>query len=275
MYRPRPFALLAFLLIATLVIGPNAQAEQIKVGGTGAAIGLMKVFSSAYEARYPGTKIEILPSLGSGGGITAVGAGALTIAVSGRPLKPEERAAGLREHLWARTPFVFVTSHPQADTLRSQDILATYDGKRTAWSDGSRIRLVLRPRSDSSTPALEKRFPGIGLALEALRKRKEIPVAATDQDNVELAERVPGSLTVATLSQIKAERPRISVIALDGVVPSTEALRRGTYTFAADIFLIHRGDVSADGKAFFDFLTSADGPEILEGYGAIANAPAH
>ena len=64
----------------------TAQTQEIKIGGTGAALGTMQVLAQAYAKTRPDAKITVLPSMGSGGGIKAVLAGAIQIGVSSRPL---------------------------------------------------------------------------------------------------------------------------------------------------------------------------------------------
>ncbi len=71
-----------------------AQAEEIKIGGTGGALATMQLLGDAYSKNHPETKIIVLPSLGSSGGIKAVLAGAIQVAVSSRPIKDSETSLG-------------------------------------------------------------------------------------------------------------------------------------------------------------------------------------
>ena len=50
----------------------DASAETLKIGGTGAALATMKLLGAAAERSHPGTRVEVLPSLGGAGGIMAV-----------------------------------------------------------------------------------------------------------------------------------------------------------------------------------------------------------
>src|SRR3972149_9421811 len=83
--------LAGWLLAATAV-----QAQQLRRGGTGSALGLLQQvgaeFTNAAEI-----KIDIVPSLGSTGAIRALADGKLDLAVSARPLKSAEAAAGLAQ----------------------------------------------------------------------------------------------------------------------------------------------------------------------------------
>ena len=61
--------------------------------------------------RSPPATVKVLPSLGTGGGLAAVAAGAIDLALAARPLNDAERAKGLQRLAYARTPIAFVT-HP-------------------------------------------------------------------------------------------------------------------------------------------------------------------
>jgi phosphate transport system substrate-binding protein len=82
--------------IAIFFAGKAAAAVEVKIGGTGNALGTMREVAKAYSKRNPGAKITVLPSLGSGGGIKAAADGAIDIAVSSRPLKDDETKVGPR-----------------------------------------------------------------------------------------------------------------------------------------------------------------------------------
>ena len=50
-------------------------AADLTVGGTGADPTTMRVLGDAFEKAHPGTTVNVLPSLGSGGGVKVVLAG--------------------------------------------------------------------------------------------------------------------------------------------------------------------------------------------------------
>lgn len=106
------------LLLALLIFPGVGGAEQaasgvanIRIGGTGAALATLQILGDAFKKTRAPVTIVIVPSLGSGGGIKAVLAGAIDLAaVIGRPLKEAERGQGAIATGYARTPFVFATA---------------------------------------------------------------------------------------------------------------------------------------------------------------------
>ncbi len=105
------------LLLALLIFPGVGGAEQaasgvakIRIGGTGAALATLQIQGDAFKKTRAPVTIVIVPSLGSGGGIKAVLAGAIDLAVIGRPLKQAEPGQGAIATDYARTPFVFATA---------------------------------------------------------------------------------------------------------------------------------------------------------------------
>jgi phosphate transport system substrate-binding protein len=257
-------------LIAAMLLsaGEVATANTLRMGGIGAATMLLPDLFEAFEGS--GTvKLKVIPSLGSSGGLRALTDGVLDVAVSGRLLTEQERAAGLRTVLSIRTPFVLVTSHPQPNGLRSSEIADIFKSPRPTWGDGSSIRLILRPRSDSDTAALGGMFPGMAAAIETARLRPDIPIAATDQDNADLAERVRSSLSTSTLTQIIAERRALRVVAIDGIEPSLEALENGSYPYAKTLDFIISPRTSPHAETFIAFLRSSTGQAAMRSKGSV------
>ena len=228
--RPSYFIAATAVMLALLTAN-SAGAQTVRIGGTGAATALIQSLDTAF-AEISEDRVHVNPSLGTSGAIRAVSAGALDIAVSGRPPNPQEEAAGLVVLAILKTPFGFVSSRRSPPGLGKNDIAALFDARRKTWPDGFPLRIVMRPRSESDTALIGALFPGAGAAIERARTRTEIPIAATDQDNADLAERLTGSLIGATLTQIKLEKRKLSFVDIDEVKPSLENLESGAYPYA-------------------------------------------
>jgi phosphate transport system substrate-binding protein len=248
-------AIMAFALNA-------ARADVLRIGGTGAATEMLKRLGAAFAAGDE-VKVEVIPSLGTSGAIHALSDGALDIAVAGRPLRPEESALGLAARFAVRTPFGLVTSRRNPAGLKSGDIAAIFASGSARWEDGTPVRIILRPKGDADAPLLGSLFPGMNAAIEQARKRADVPVAATDQDNAETAERVPGSLTGAALTQVRLERRQLQFVAIDGVAVSLEALERGIYPHAKTMYFVTASAPQPAAARFIAFLASPDGERLL------------
>lgn len=93
----------ALLLFAVASVTP-AQADTIKIGGTGAAMATMSVLAQEFRKANPDADIVVLPAIGSGGAIKGVQSGVVDVGISARSLKDSERGKGAEEAEFARTP---------------------------------------------------------------------------------------------------------------------------------------------------------------------------
>ncbi len=105
-----------FACVNLSVVEAHAE-ERLRIGGTGGDLGTMKSLATLFEKNNPGIVINVLPSLGSSGGIKAVAAGAIDLAISSRPLKDKEKNLGLVAQPYAITAMAIVTG--KSNTVKS------------------------------------------------------------------------------------------------------------------------------------------------------------
>ncbi|CAH2602891.1 Phosphate ABC transporter, periplasmic phosphate-binding protein PstS (TC 3.A.1.7.1) [Rhodovastum atsumiense] len=251
----------AMMLALMLCAGP-AGAEVLRAGGTGGATALLVHLGRPFTAQ-SGIAVDVVPSLGSGGSIAAAADGMIDLVVSARPLTAAERARGLDAVATLRTPFVLATSHPAPSGLAAGAVAGMFVAVKPAWPDGAVLRPILRPRTETDTLVLAALFPGMAAALEQARQRPDLPVAATDQDNADLAEHLEGSLTGITLAQLVLEGRALRLVPLDGVTPSLAGFEAGDWRYGRDFILIARRPAAPAVGRFLQFLHSEAGRAAL------------
>jgi phosphate transport system substrate-binding protein len=255
-------ATLAALLVVPFLAAQGAAAGTLKLGGTGAAAEMLRQVGVPFTAASE-IGVTVIPNLGSAGGIRALADGNLDIAVSARPLKPDESGAGLKQVAVLRTAFVLATQQRQKNGLKVSDLPRIFSADKPTWDDGSPIRIILRPRTEADSALLASLSGGMDQAIEAARKRPEVPVAPTDQDNVDMAQRTPGALIGTTLTQIKTEGRTLVPISLDGMEPTLANFESGAYPFVKKLYFFVRANGSPETQRFVDFLRSSPGVKAL------------
>ncbi len=257
------------IIIGALAFVPRpAAAQSLVIGGTGSGLGTMTRLAEAFGHLHPELSPTVLPSRGSSGGIKALLAGEIDLAVSARPLKPEERAAGATDLAYGRTPLVLVASRDiKMVALTGEDVVAFFTGARRAWPDGSPVRLILRPESETDSRLLVESFPAIEAPLAALREAGSVPVAYTDQDAANLLDSVPGAFGVLALSVILGEGRALTPLVLDGVAPTPENLADGSYPMGKTLYFVTVPEPSEPTRDFLAFAASPAGRAILEATG--------
>jgi phosphate transport system substrate-binding protein len=110
-------------------------------------------------------------------------------------------------------------------------------------------------------------FPGMVSAIEAARGRPDIAIAATDQDNLDAAGRIEGSLAGSTLTQVKTEQRNLRLIAIDGVAPSLPGLESGTYPFSKTIYFVLPAKAKPAAERLLSFIQSPAAQSLLRDTG--------
>lgn len=238
--------------------------EEVTISGTGGALSGIRLLADAFNRNNPEIRAKVLPIIGSTGGIMAVTAGKLDLAVSGRPLKSEERSAGAVEIPYAKTPFVFA-AHKTVPISRItlKDAVDIYEGKKTYWSDGTPIRLVLRHEGESDLLVLRGFSAEMSTAVGKALRRDGMIVASTDVDNANLLEKTFGAIGTTNLCLILSEKRQMRVLPLGEVNPSVETLSGGSYPYAKTFFFVTGKTVAPGAGKFIDFVFSPEGVSIL------------
>jgi phosphate transport system substrate-binding protein len=246
-----------------------ALGKSLRIGGTGATNGLLAQLAPAFTAE-TGITLEVVAGLGTSGANNALADGKLDISFAGRELRDKERARGLKVVGTVRTPIGLVTSREGPDDLKSTEIAALLRADRPVWPDGTPILIILRPADETDYIVLGEHFPGFTEALQHLRRRRDLSIAATDQDNLDMAEKLRGSLTSATLTQMMTEKRNLRFVAITGVAASLENHQNGSYPYGKRLYLVVPSAMSPEAAAFIAFLAGPAGEALLRRGGLIA-----
>jgi phosphate transport system substrate-binding protein len=247
--------------------GPAA----IRVGGTGSALRTLDVLGSAFAAA-GGPAVNVVPNLGSSGGIKALRSGAIDLAVIARHPTPAE-ADGLATAEYAQTAFVFAVGQQPVEGITIQQLVDLYSGTVTRWPGGDQVRVVLRPETDSDSQAIRSLSPALSRALGDALMRNGMVMAFTDQDAADAIATIPGAIGPTTLAIVKAERRPLKVLALDGVQPGVEALADGRYAHTRSFHVLWKPDGPPGAGRFVAFLRSPQAKPMLEDLGQRQIAP--
>ncbi len=217
---------------------------------------------------HPESPVTIVPSLGSRGGIKAVLAGSIGLAVVSRALDERERMLGAVEIEYARTPFVFaVSAESRVTAITSGELADIYSGKMVTWADGSSIRLVLRPASDIDTVIVKDISPEIRRGVLGAQARPGVRVAVSDQDAATDLEKIAGAIGPSTLALIVSEKRPLRALGLDGKEPTLMNAASGTYPLSKRLFLVTGAKRPAVVEQFVRFVQSPAGRKVITSNG--------
>lgn len=248
----------------------------LHIAGSGACLPLGRALASSFDAGE--TRVVVHDSIGSTGGVRAVHDGVIEIGLVSRPLHEHERSLGLRVVPFARVPVVFI-AHPDvpATGLGRDQIVAAYRGALDRWPAPQHadtelpVNVLLRERGDSGQLAVARALPGFGEAVHDSLARGRFRVLYHDEDLVRAVARIPGALGISDL--VQARRAAVRVLEVDGVVPSPDAVRDGTYPFHRDLALVLAPEPSALAARFAAHVRSPAARETIRAAGALPLGP--
>lgn len=261
---------LSFVLITAASGAQTIAQDKIRLGGTGTGSLLLQHLVDTYAKSRPRVLASVvMPPLSSSGGLRALAAGSIQIAVVSVQPRPED-AGTLKVTAWVRTPFVFTGRNVAAGTnLTIGQIADIYAGRLTRWPDDTQIRLVTRTERESDTKILRSLSPVMDAAVTLATKRIGIPFAENDVDNQQLLERTNGSFGAIALGQLLLSESPLKPIDLESAPPSPDNLRKGIYRPEKNLFLVISPTASEAAFELFRYLQSPETLQMIERYGFI------
>ena len=242
----------------------SLQAADLSVVGTGDGIDLLRALGAAYTADHPDTNVIVPPSIGSGGGVAAVGSNKEVLARVARPLSDSEKEAGLVATPVFRLPSAFFV-HRSAGvlSLTNPQLADIYGGKVTNWCDVGgqdvRIKVVRREDQDSTLLVLRQSMPG----WKDLAITEKSKVAVTTQDCIDTVKEVPGAIGFGPFT--KALEMELAVLKIDGHYPTD----RG-YPSAVTLTFVHKeSTVTPEAKGFIGYVKAAKAKTVLTSMGGV------
>jgi len=247
--------------------------ETVTVNGSGSALDMMKPMIAAFHKSNKDIKVVMEKPLGSSGAIKAVLAGALDLAISSKPLKPEEAAKGAQLTSYGRIPLVIITEKnvPKTD-ITTRELEEIYAGTRLTWPGGEKIRLVVRPSEDVDTKILASLSSGMGSATKMAQTRPGMIVAVTDPEAYTTIMKTPGALGASGLTSIITEKLAVNSLTLNGVAATSKTLSTGAYPLFKEINIVTTPKTSAAARKLISFMLSPQGRTIASKSGAFVTA---
>ncbi len=251
---------------------PGAVSPTLTIPGTGDSQAMLRAMIPLFQARHPGVALVIPHTVGSSGGIKALIDGSAEVARVARPLKDEERSAGLETRLFARSPVVIAANLPAGTrlSLRLDQIVGIYDGSIRDYAQlggpPGKIYTLTRERGDSCLSVLKRAVPGFKDIEEPVGK-----VYYTTQEVVRALVGHPGSLCYVPLASIRGTG--LAVMAVDSVEPTTENVRSQAYPLAVPLGLTFKGRPSPLARAFLEFLEGPEAGRVMREFGCVPTGP--
>lgn len=239
---------------------------KITLAGSTSMEKLANAMAEAFMEKYP--NVTVAPEFtGSGAGLESLAKGTVDIGDASRALSDDEKAGGAVENIVAIDGIAVITDSENAvSDITSEQLAQIYTGEITNWSDlgGADEQIVVIGREAGS---------GTRDAFEELNNVKDACKYAQELDS-----------TGAVLAKVAATPGAIGYVSLDVVDDTVKALQlnsvdatednilAGTYVLQRPFVMATMGEISEQNdlvKAFFDFIHSEEGQQVITSVGLI------
>lgn len=205
--------------------------------------------------------------VGSSAGIESLIGGKCDIGNASRALKDSEKASGVIENTVAIDGIAMVVNKGNSvKELTKDQLIGIYTGKIKNWNEvgGSNTAIVVVGREAGS---------GTRGAFEEILKIEDQCVYANELDSTGASMAKVGA-TDGAIAYVSLDvvNDTVSAVALDGIAPTPENILAGEYFLSRPFVMATKGEISEQSelvKAFFDYIQSEEGRQIIKKVGLI------
>lgn len=238
----------------------------ITMAGSTSMEKLANAVAEAFMEKYPNVTVNA-EFTGSSAGIESLLSGSVDIGNSSRALEDSEKQNGAVENIVAIDGIAVVLDPANTVTDLTQDqLVQIYKGEVTNWKDlgGSDEPIVVVGREAGS---------GTRGAFEELLGLEDACQYANELDStgavIAKVASTPGAIGYASLDAVD---DTIIAARLNGVEPTEENIKAGSYILSRPFVMATMGEVSAQSEpvqALFDYLKSDEGKQLIQSVGLI------
>lgn len=243
-----------------------ALSGTLKMAGSTSMEKLANALSESFMEKNSGVTVTA-EFIGSSAGIEALTGGSADIGNSSRALKDSEKAKGTVENVVAIDGIAVVTDkNSKADNLTKQQLTDIYTGKIKDWSEvggDSGAIVVIGREAGSGTRGAFEEILGIE---DACTYANELDSTGAVMAKVAST---PGAIGYVSLDVVD---DTVKALKLDGVEATPKNIIAGEYFLSRPFVMATMGPIGKQNdvvKAWFDYIKSDEGKQIIEKIGLI------
>lgn len=227
---------------------------------------LANALAEAFMEKNPNVSVTA-EFTGSSAGLESLAAGSVDIGDASRALSDDEKATGAVENIVAIDGIAMITDTANTVTdISSEDLAKVYKGEITNWKDlgGADEQIVVIGREAGS---------GTRDAFEELMDVKDACKYAQELDStgavLAKVAATPGAIGYVSLDVVD---DTVLALQLNSVDATEENILKGDYVLQRPFVMTTMGEITeqnANVQAFFDFIHSAEGQEVIKSVGLI------
>jgi phosphate transport system substrate-binding protein len=254
-------------------IAPSLAQEKVTVSGSTTVLPLGEVAAEVFNAKQNEYQVSVTGG-GTGAGVTGIAEGRFDIAMASREVTPDEIAKfgdKFNETLIGYDGIVIIVSKPVYDAgvtnLSTEQVKKIFSGGIDNWNEvggpDEEIFVVAREQGSGTHDTFNEDIMG--------NKSAETPgVDAVTLGSAEAKTAIAGNdKGIGYLGYSYAEGGNVEAVALDGIMPTIDTIRNGTYGLSRNLYFYTYGDPTPGARSFTDFVLSPEAQMIAQENGFI------
>ena len=284
MRRNRIIKTIAFFVLVACILGgftgytgTDSTAEQnimqtsnlagtITMAGSTSMEQFANALAESFMIKYPGVTVTV-EFTGSSTGIQSVLSGSVDIGNSSRNLTETEKSSGAAENIVAIDGIAIITDVTNPVTsLTKEQLVGIFTGEVRNWNEvvGDDEPIVVVGREAGS---------GTREAFEELLEVRDMCTYANELNSVGAVKArvvtTPGAVGYVPLDVLD---DTVRILSLDGIEPTQENIKSGSYLLGRPFVMATKGAVSAQSDAvreMFAYLKSGEGRKLIKAVGLV------
>lgn len=240
---------------------------KISLNGSTSMEKYVNALGETFMKKNPGVTVES-EFTGSSSGIEALLAGTADIGNSSRNLKDEEKTNGAVENIVAIDGIAVIVNNENAvKDLSKENLIKVYKGEITNWKEvggkDESIVVIGRESASGTRGAFEELLDIEGQCKYA----QEIDSTGAVVGKVAEVDAAIGYISLDVVNDT------VTALKLDGVEATEANIQSGSYFLKRPFVMATKGEISEQSelvKAFFEFVESEEGQEVLKQTGLIS-----
>ncbi|MDO5836032.1 MAG: phosphate ABC transporter substrate-binding protein [Methanobacterium sp.] len=246
------------IIIAVLTFGTGSNYDRIEIAGSTSVQPVAEKLAEKYMEEHPNVRVDVMGG-GSGLGIRSVSQDIIAIGTSSKALKTSEKD-GLIEYPIGREGIVVaVNTNNPVNSLSKNQLKDIFSGNITNWNEvgglDGRINLVIREDGSGTRSAFED------LVMNKTKVKSDA-IVQTSTESIKVAvKQDPNAIGYISLAHMT---PDVKALKIDGVSPSIETIKDGTYKLQRPFLFVTNGEPKGPVKEFIDWCLGPEGQEIVK-----------
>jgi len=267
-------ALIIALIVGSVSTSMVMAKETVRVSGSTTVLPLAEGGAEVFNGEQSDYQVLVTGG-GTGVGIKNAAEGNSEIGMASREVTADEKSQfgdKFKENTMGYDGIVIAVSKQIHDigvtSLTKDQVKKIYSGETTNWKDlggpDSEILVVAREQGSGTRDTFNEDIMD--------DKKAETPgVNTVAGSNAEIRTALTGSdKAIGYLGFSYAEDGAVGAISLDGVTPTSETIKDGSYELARKLYFYTFGDAKPGAQAFIDFMVGPNGQKVAEEYGFVS-----